>query len=64
VADHLVAVEGDEAGVAVGEVVGEEAAAGAEGVAGPGDVDAVFLNAEFEESPGSASVMRPEPVRM
>ena len=52
VADHLFAVEGDEAGVAVGEVVGEEAAAGAEGVAGPGDVDVDFLNADFEDVAG------------
>ena len=52
VADHLFAVEGDDAGVAVGEVVGEEAAAGAEAVAGPGDVDVDFLNADFEDVAG------------
>ena len=56
VADHLFAVERDEAGVAVGEVVGQEAAAGAEGVAGPGDVDVDFLNAEFEDVAGFGSV--------
>ena len=38
--------------VAVGEVVGEEAAAGAEGVAGPGDVDVDLLNADFEDVAG------------
>ena len=52
VADHLVAVEGDDAGFAVGEVVGEEAAAGAEGVAGPGDVDVDLLDADFEDVAG------------
>ena len=52
VADHLFAVEGDDAGVAVGEVVGEEAAAGAEAVAGPGDVDVDFLDADFEDVAG------------
>ena len=52
VADHLFAVEGDEAGVAVGEVVRQEAAAGAEGVAGPGDVDVDFLDADFEDVAG------------
>lgn len=52
VADHLFAIKGDEAGVAVGEVVGEEAAAGAEGVAGPGDVDVDFLDADFEDVAG------------
>ena len=46
------AVERDDAGVAVGEVVGEEAAAGAEGVAGPGDVDVDFLDADFEDVAG------------
>jgi hypothetical protein len=52
VADHLFAVQRNEAGVAVGEVVGEEAAAGAEGVAGPGDVDVDFLDADFEDVAG------------
>ena len=52
VADHLVAVEGYEARVAVGEVVGQEAAASAEGVAGPGDVDVDFLDADFEDVAG------------
>ena len=52
VADHGSAVEWDEAGVAVGEVVGEEAAAYAEGVAGPGDVDVDFLYAKFEDVAG------------
>jgi hypothetical protein len=52
VADHFVAVEGDDAGVAVGEVVGEEAAAGAEAVAGPGDVDVDLLDADFEDVAG------------
>src|SRR5271154_6290736 len=52
VADHLVAVEGDDPGVAVGEVVGEKAAARAEAVAGPGDVDVDFLDADFEDVAG------------
>jgi len=52
VADHLCAVERDDAGFAVGEVVGEEAAAGAEGVAGPGDVEVDLLNADFEDVAG------------
>jgi hypothetical protein len=56
VSDHFGAVEGDEAGFAVGEVVGEEAAAGAEGVAGPWDVDVDFLNANFEDIAGCGSV--------
>ena len=34
---------------AVGKVVGEEAATGAEGVAGPGDIDVDFLDADFED---------------
>jgi hypothetical protein len=49
VADHLCAVEQDEAGVAVREVVGEETAAGAEGVAGPRNVDVDFLDPDFED---------------
>ena len=49
VADHLGAVERNEAGVAVGEVVGEEAAAGTEGVTGPSDVDVDLLDANFED---------------
>ncbi len=52
VADHLFAVEGDDAGAAVGEVVGEEAAASTEAVAGPRDVDVDFLNADFEDVAG------------
>ena len=52
VADHLFAIEGNEAGAAVGEVVGEKAAADAEGVAGPGDVDIDFLDADFEDVAG------------
>ena len=52
VADHLGAVERDDAGFAVGEVVGEEAAAGAEGVACPGDVDVDLLDADFEDVAG------------
>ncbi len=52
VADHVVAVERDDAGAAVGEVVGEEAAAGAEAVAGPGDVDGDLLDADFEDVAG------------
>ncbi len=51
-ADHLFAVEGDDGGVAVGEVVGEEAATGAEAVAGPGDVDGDLLDADFEDVAG------------
>ena len=49
VADHFCAVERDDAGFAVGEVVGEEAAAGSEGVACPGDVDVDLLDADFED---------------
>ncbi len=52
VADHLFAVEWDDAGAAVGEVVGEEAATGAEAVAGPGDVDVDFLNSDFKDVAG------------
>jgi len=52
VADHLFAVERDDAGAAVGEVVGEESAAGAEAIAGPGDVDVDFLDAYFEDVAG------------
>jgi hypothetical protein len=52
VADHLGAVERDDAGFAVGEVVGQEAAAGTEGVAGPGDVDVDFLDTDFEDVAG------------
>jgi hypothetical protein len=52
VADHLFAIEGDEAGVTVGEVVGEEAAADAEAVAGPGNVDVDFLDTDFEDVAG------------
>ena len=52
VADHLFAIEGDESGAAVGEVVGEKAAADAEGVAGPGNVDIDFLNTNFEDVAG------------
>ena len=48
VADHLCTVEWDDTGVAVREVVGEKTAAGAEGVAGPSDVDIDFLDADFE----------------
>ena len=55
VADHPGAIQGYEAGVAVGEVVGEEAAAGAEGVAGPGDVDVDLLDADFEDVAGFGS---------
>ena len=51
-ADHLCAVERDDAGFAVGEVVGKEAAAGSEGVAGPGDVNVDFLDAYFEDVAG------------
>ncbi len=43
VADHFCAVEGDDAGFAVGKVVGQEAAAGSERVAGPRDVDVDFF---------------------
>ncbi len=49
---HAVAVEGDDAGVGVGEVVGEEAAAGSEGVAGPGDVDGDLEDADLEDVAG------------
>jgi len=49
VADHGGAVEGDDAGAAVGEVVGEEAAASTEAVAGPGDVDVDFFDTDFED---------------
>ena len=49
VADHLFAVERNKTGVTIGEVVGEKAAADAEGVTGPGDVDVDFLDAEFED---------------
>jgi hypothetical protein len=56
VADHLRAVERDDAGVTVGEVVGEEAAAGAEGVAGPSDVDVDFLDADFKDIAWFSSV--------
>ena len=49
---HTVAVEGDDAGVGVGEVVGEEAAAGSEGVAGPGDVDGDLEDADLEDVAG------------
>ena len=51
-AGHLVAVEGDDAGVGVGEVVGQEAAAGSEAVACPGDVDGDLLDADFEDIAG------------
>ena len=49
---HPVAVKGNDAGVGVGEVVGEEAAAGAEGVAGPGDVDGDLEDADLEDVAG------------
>ncbi len=52
VGGHAVAVEEDDFGAAVGEVVGEEAAAGAEAVAGPGDVDVDFFDAEFKDVTG------------
>jgi len=52
VADHLVAIQRDEPGVAVGEVVREEAAACAEAVAGPGNVDVDLLDADFEDVTG------------
>jgi hypothetical protein len=52
VADHFGSVERNDAGFAVGEVVGQEAAAGAEGVAGPGDVDVDFLYADLEDVAG------------
>src|SRR5580692_4129097 len=52
VADHRGAVEGDDAGAAVGEVVGEEATASAEAVACPRDVDGDFLDADFEDVAG------------
>ncbi len=48
----LGAVERDDAGFAVGEIVGEEAAACAEGVAGPGDVNVDLLDADFEDVAG------------
>jgi hypothetical protein len=51
VADHLLAVERDDL-ARVGEVVGQEAAAGAEAVAGPGDVDVDLLDADFEDVAG------------
>ena len=49
---HTVAVEGDDAGVGVGEVVGEEAATGTEGVAGPGHVDGDLEDADLEDVAG------------
>jgi hypothetical protein len=49
---HAVAVERDDAGVGVREVVGEEAAASAEGVAGPGDVDGDLEDADLEDVAG------------
>src|SRR5580692_13030184 len=52
VADHRGAVEGNDAGAAVGEVVGEEATASAKAVACPGDVDVDFLDADFEDVAG------------
>ena len=52
VAEHLVAVEGDDLGAGVGEVVRQEAAAGAEGVAGPGDVEGDLLDADLEDVAG------------
>ena len=48
----LGAVEGDDLGAAVGEVVGEEAAAGAEAVAGEVGVDVDFQDADFEDVAG------------
>jgi hypothetical protein len=56
VADHLGAIERDEAGMAVGEVVGEKTAAGAEGVARPGDVDVNLLDANFKDVAGFGSI--------
>src|ERR1700679_3262669 len=52
VADHFCAVERDDSGFAVREVVGQETAAGTEGVAGPGDVDVDLLDANFEDIAG------------
>ena len=52
VGEHLCAIERDDFGAGVGEVVGQEAAAGAKGVAGPGDVDGDFLDAHFEHVAG------------
>ena len=52
VGEHAGAVEGDDLGAGVGEVVGQKAAAGAEGVAGPGDVDGDLLDADFEDVAG------------
>ena len=46
------AVEGDDLGAAVGEVVGEEAAACAEAVAGEVGVDVDFEDADFEDVAG------------
>ena len=48
---HLFEVEGDGFGEAVGEVFGEEAVF-AGSVAGPGDVDMDFLDADFEDIAG------------
>ena len=52
VTDHFFAVEADDFGPGVGEVVGEEATARAKGVAGPGDVDGDLLDADFEDVAG------------
>lgn len=49
VADHLFAVEGDDASFAVRKVVGQEATADSEGVARPRDVDVDFQDADFED---------------
>ena len=50
--DHPGAVERDDFGAAVGEVVGEEAAAGAEAVAGEVGVELDFEDADFEDVAG------------
>ena len=52
VGGHGRAVEGDDFGVAVGEVVGKEAAAGAEAVAGEVSVDGDFEDADLEDVAG------------
>ena len=52
VREHLGAVERDDFGAAVGEVVGEEAAAGAEAVAGEVGVELDFEDADFEDVAG------------
>jgi hypothetical protein len=58
VADHLLAVKRDELLARVGEVVGEEAAADAEAVAGPRDVYVDLLDADFEDVAGGCAFNR------